>query len=39
LPYAVDHNGQLVAHPDISLVLRRADLSALPQVHAVRDAT
>lgn len=32
--YVVDGQGQLVAHPDISLVLKRTDLSALPQVAA-----
>ena len=30
--YVVDTNGQLIAHPDISLVLQKLDLSALPQV-------
>ncbi|HEY3064086.1 MAG TPA: ATP-binding protein [Chloroflexota bacterium] len=33
--YVVDGRGQLVAHPDISLVLRRADLTALPQVKSI----
>jgi signal transduction histidine kinase len=33
--YAVDRRGQLVAHPDISLVLRRADLTSLPQIKAI----
>jgi signal transduction histidine kinase len=38
--YVVDGAGQLIAHPDISLVLRRNDLSALPQVRsAVADRT
>jgi signal transduction histidine kinase len=32
--YVVDDKGFLVAHPDISLVLRKLDLSALPQVKA-----
>ena len=32
--YAVDASGLLIAHPDISLVLQRTDLSALPQVRA-----
>jgi two-component system, NtrC family, sensor kinase len=32
--YVVDGRGQLVAHPDISLVLQRTDLSSLPQVRA-----
>ncbi len=37
--YVVDGRGQLVAHPDISLVLKKTDLSALPQVAAaVRGA-
>lgn len=31
--YVVDNQGQLVSHPDISLVLRRPDLLALPQVR------
>ncbi len=30
--YVVEGQGQLIAHPDISLVLRRTDLAALPQV-------
>ncbi|POR53086.1 ATP-binding protein [Bosea psychrotolerans] len=30
----VDDAGRLISHPDISLVLRRADVSALPQVQA-----
>ena len=30
----VDDAGRLISHPDISLVLRRADVSALPQVRA-----
>jgi len=30
--YVVNEQGQLIAHPDISLVLRRTDLAALPQV-------
>jgi signal transduction histidine kinase len=36
--YVVDGKGFLVAHPDISLVLRKADLSALPQVKAALAA-
>ena len=32
--YAVDGRGQLIAHPDISLVLRKSDLSGLEQVRA-----
>ena len=31
----VDADGQLVAHPDISLVLKKSDLSRLPQVAAL----
>jgi signal transduction histidine kinase len=33
--YVVDRDGRLIAHPDISLVLRNTDLSTLPQVAAV----
>ena len=32
--YVVDGGGQLVSHPDISLVLRKPDLLALPQVRS-----
>ncbi len=32
--YVVDRAGKLISHPDISLVLRQTDLSALPQVRA-----
>jgi signal transduction histidine kinase len=32
LAYAVDAGGTLIAHPDISLVLKKTDLSQLPQV-------
>ena len=32
--YVVDQSGQLIAHPDISLVLQKLDWSALPQVAA-----
>jgi diguanylate cyclase (GGDEF)-like protein/PAS domain S-box-containing protein len=32
--YVVDQRGQLIAHPDISMVLRRPDVSQLPQVAA-----
>jgi methyl-accepting chemotaxis protein len=35
LAYVVDANGQLIAHPDLSLVLAKTDLSALPQVAAL----
>jgi len=36
--YVVDAAGHLIAHPDISLVLRNTDLSHLPQVQAARAA-
>ena len=35
LAYVVDANGTLIAHPDISLVLKKTDLRALPQVAAL----
>jgi signal transduction histidine kinase len=34
--YVVDSDGRLIAHPDISLVLQRPDLSGLPQVRAAQ---
>jgi signal transduction histidine kinase/CheY-like chemotaxis protein len=34
--YVVDSLGRLVAHPDISLVLQKRDLSALPQIRSAR---
>ncbi len=37
--YVVDAGGRLVAHPEISLVLRNTDLSHLAQVQAARAAT
>jgi signal transduction histidine kinase len=37
--YVVDSRGQLIAHPDISLVLKKSDLSALRQVQAARAPT
>jgi signal transduction histidine kinase len=37
LAYVVDSRGQLIAHPDISQVLQKTDLSALPQVQAARN--
>jgi signal transduction histidine kinase len=37
--YVVDSNGILVAHPDISLVLRKTDLSSLSQVQAALAAS
>jgi signal transduction histidine kinase len=36
--YVVDSRGQLIAHPDISLVLKKSDFSSLPQVKAARAA-
>lgn len=36
--YVVDSRGQLVAHPDISLVLRKTDLSPLLQVKTALKA-
>jgi signal transduction histidine kinase len=36
--YVVDRSGTLIAHPDISLVLKKSDLSTLPQVAALRTA-
>ncbi len=35
--YAVDSRGRLIAHPDISYVLQKLDLSGLPQVKAARE--
>ena len=32
--YAVDARGQLIAHPDLALVLKKTDFSSLPQVRA-----
>ena len=37
--YAVDATGHLVADPDIGLVLRKTDLSALPHVKAALSGT
>ncbi|HXQ53550.1 MAG TPA: GAF domain-containing protein [Stellaceae bacterium] len=34
--YVVDADGRLIAHPDISLVLRNTNLTQLPQVAAAR---
>jgi signal transduction histidine kinase/CheY-like chemotaxis protein len=34
--YVVDAQGRLIAHPDISLVLRNTDMSKLAQVQAAR---
>jgi len=36
--FVVDASGRLIAHPDMSLVLRLPDLSHLPHVRAARDA-
>src|SRR5437588_2025038 len=36
--YVVDAQGRLIAHPDISLVLRNTDLSRLAQIQAARAA-
>jgi len=36
--FVVDARGNLIAHPDISLVLQKKDLSTLPQVQAARAA-
>jgi len=36
--YVVDGEGRLIAHPDISLVLRNTDMSRLAQVKAAREA-
>lgn len=36
LAYVVDSRGHLIAHPDISYVLQKQDLSSLPQVRAAR---
>jgi signal transduction histidine kinase/CheY-like chemotaxis protein len=37
--YVIDARGGLVAHPDISLVLKHTDVSVLPQVKAARGGT
>jgi signal transduction histidine kinase/CheY-like chemotaxis protein len=38
--YVVDPDGRLIAHPDISMVLRNTDMSGLRQVQAARaDST
>jgi GAF domain-containing protein/HAMP domain-containing protein len=37
--YVVDDKGRLIAHPDISRVLRNTDLSGLPQVEAARGSS
>ncbi len=35
--YVVDANGRLIAHPDISLVLRNTDLSRVAHIRAARS--
>src|SRR5450755_1415478 len=35
LAYVIDATGTLIAHPDISLVLKKSDLSSMPQVAAL----
>ncbi len=37
LAYVIDSAGRLIAHPDISLVLQKLDLSGLRQVKAARE--
>ena len=37
--YVVDSGGRLIAHPDISLVLRNTDMSRLAQVQGARAST
>ena len=37
--YAVDANGELIAHPDKNLVLRHTNLAELPQVRAALTGT
>src|SRR5262249_55166594 len=39
IAYVVDAQGRLIAHPDISLVLRNTDMSNEAQVRAVRSDT
>jgi signal transduction histidine kinase len=39
LAYVVDAQDRLIAHPDISLVLRNTDMSQLTQVRAARATT
>jgi signal transduction histidine kinase len=34
--YVIDADGRLIAHPDISLVLRNTDMAQLPQIQAAR---
>jgi signal transduction histidine kinase len=37
--YVVDGRGRLIAHPDISLVLQKAEMGHLPQIAAALSAT
>src|SRR6201999_4478998 len=37
--YVVNSQGRLIAHPDISLVLRNTDMSSLPQVQTALSGT
>ncbi len=37
--FVVDSKGHLIAHPDISLVLKKSDLSELPQVRGTVGST
>jgi signal transduction histidine kinase/CheY-like chemotaxis protein len=39
LAYVVDSQARLIAHPDISLVLRNTDMGRLPQVAAARPTS
>jgi len=36
--YVTDAHGRLIAHPDISAVLRNSDMSTLPQVRAAQES-
>src|SRR5262245_21835812 len=36
--FVIDARGRLIAHPDISLVLRNTDMSRLDYVKAAREA-
>ncbi|HTD74176.1 MAG TPA: ATP-binding protein [Steroidobacteraceae bacterium] len=36
--YVVDLNGRLLAHPDLRTLLRRSDVSQLPQIREVKSA-
>ena len=37
--YVIDSDGRLIAHPDISLVLRNTDMTKLAQVRAAREGS